>query len=144
VNLHLEIKQKCSWFWLRNITGVSNKGCCTRCFKGGKDNRVYYGTYQKSEAVVDIEVIERPKDIAYYLCGLSRGMVWELNTHVAFVPEAGSFIEIDNDRIYLKITDARRINFWGYKPNPVGEFTDLQRRCRNWIFANYVLDGMPL
>ena len=51
---------------------------------------------------------------------------------------------IENDRIRLVITDARQIDFEGYKPNPEGEFTEEQRACRNWIFANYLLDGMPL
>ena len=81
---------------------------------------------------------------AYYLCGLSEGFVWELNTHVAFVPCADSEINIDNDRISLKITNAKRIHFGDYIPNPPGNYTEHQRTCRNWIFANYLKDGMPL
>ena len=99
----LDIKQKCSFFWLRGIR----------------------------RARID-------------KCGLSRGFKYEDNTHVAFVPCAGQNIEIENDRIRLVITDARQIDFQSYKPNPAGEYTDEQRTCRNWIFANYLLDGMPL
>ena len=36
------------------------------------------------------------------------------------------------------------IDFQSYQPHPEGEFTEEQRTCRNWIFANYLLDGMPL
>ena len=69
---------------------------------------------------------------------------WPYNTHVAFVPCKGQNIEIDDECIHLLITDARQIDFQGYEPHPVGEFTEEQRTCRNWIFANYVKDGMPL
>ena len=109
-----------------------------------RGNRVYYGTLHKSSAVVDIDVKQNPAAKAYYLCGLSEGFVWELNTHVAFVPDRNSEIHIENDRIKLDITNARRIHFWDYVPNPPGNFTKSQRTCRNWIFANYLKDGMPL
>lgn len=144
MHLRLEILKKCSFFWLRDIRDVDIHQCCAKCFIGGKDNRVYYGTLHKSQAIVDIDVIQNPDAKAYYLCGLSEGFVWELNTHVAFVPQEGSEINIENDRILLKITNAKRILFWDYVPNPEGEFTEHQRTCRNWIFANYLKDGMPL
>lgn len=144
MHMRLEIRKKCSFFWLRDIRDVDISQCCAKCFIGGKDNRVYYGTLHKSQAVVDIDVIQHPAAKAYYLCGLSEGFVWALNTHVAFVPEEGSEVNVDNDRILLKITNARRILFWDYTPNPEGTFTENQRTCRNWIFANYLKDGMPL
>lgn len=59
---------------------------------------LYYGTLHKSHAVIDIEVIQHPLAKAYYLCGLSDGFVWKYNTHVAFVPDAGKEVQIDNDR----------------------------------------------
>lgn len=144
MHLHLEILKKCNFFWLRDICNVDITQCCAKCFIGGKDNRVYYGTLHKSSAVVDIDVKQNPAAKAYYLCGLSEGFVWELNTHVAFVPDRNSEIHIENDRIKLDITNARRIHFWDYVPNPPGNFTKSQRTCRNWIFANYLKDGMPL
>ena len=82
MRLHLEIRKKCNFFWLRDIRDVDIEECCAKCFIGGKDNRVYYGTLHKSEAVVDIIVQQHPKAKAYYLCGLSDGFVWALNTHV--------------------------------------------------------------
>ena len=144
MKVSLDIKQKCSFFWLRGIRRARIDKCCAKCFIGEKDNRVYYGTLQKSSAVVDIIVKQSPRAKAYYLCGLSEGFVWELNTHVAFVPDSNSEIHIDNDRIKLDITNARRIHFWDYAPNPPGIYTKQQRTCRNWIFANYLKDGMPL
>ena len=144
MHLTLEVKRYHEFFWLRDIRGVDISKCCAECFLGGKDNRVYYGTLQKSSAVVDIIVKQSPRAKAYYLCGLSEGFVWELNTHVAFVPDSNSEIHIDNDRIKLDITNARRIHFWDYVPNPPGIYTKQQRTCRNWIFANYLKDGMPL
>ena len=144
MRLHLEIRKKCNFLWLRDIRDVDIEECCAKCFIGGKDNRVYYGTLHKSEAVVDIIVQQHPKAKAYYLCGLSDGFVWALNTHVAFVPDRNSEIHIENDRIKLDITNARRIHFWDYTPNPPGYYSQQQRTCRNWIFANYIKDGMPL
>ena len=80
--------------------------------------------------------------MAYYLCGLSAGYNWYENTHIAFVPAPGETVTVDNKNIHLTITDARRIDFESYKPNPWGTFTQKQRTCRNWIFANYINDGM--
>ena len=142
MRLKLEIKQKCSWFWLRTIQKVRIDKCCTGCFIGKKDDRVYEATRFKSYALVDIDIQEDLKAVAYYLCGISRGMRWENNTHIAFIPRLGSRIEVKNDKIGLIITDAYEIKFQQYKPNPEGEFTQQQRKCRNWIFANYVRDGM--
>ena len=144
MHLHLEIRKKCSFFWLRDIRDVNIEECCAKCFIGEKDNRVYYGTLHKSHAIVDIDVKQHPLAKAYDLCGLSEGFNWALNTHVAFVPCVGSEVNIDNDRILLNITNAKRIHFWDYTPNPPGNYTQSQRTCRNWIFANYLKDGMPL
>lgn len=144
MHLRLEIRKKCNFFWLRDIRDVDISQCCAKCFIGEKDNRVYYGTLHKSQAVVELNVRQSPHAKAYYLCGLSDGFVWELNTHVAFVPDKNSEIHIENDRIKLDITNARRILFWDYVPTPPGIYTKQQRTCRNWIFANYVKDGMPL
>lgn len=143
MRLRLELRKKCNFFWLRDIRDVDIETCCAKCFIGAKDNRVYYGTLHKSDAVVDILVNQHPKAKAYYLCGLSEGFVWALNTHVAFVPDRSSEIHIETDRFLLDITNARRINFWDYTPNPPGYYSQ-QRTCRNWIFANYIKDGMPL
>lgn len=144
MHMRLEIKKKCNFFWLRAITGVDITQCCAKCFIGEKDNRVYYGTLHKSKALVDIDIKQNPRAMAYYLCGLSDGFVWAMNTHVAFVPDKNSEIHIETDRYTLDISNARRINFWDYVPNPPGMFTKQQRACRNWIFANYLKDGMPL
>ena len=144
MHLNLRILKQCNFFWLRDIRDVDITKCCAKCFIGGKDNRVYYGTLYTSQAVVDIDVQQHPKAKAYYLCGLSAGFVWALNTHVAFVPEIGSEVVVDNDRISLRITNARRILFEDYVPHPEGNFSENQRNCRNWIFANYIKDGMPL
>ena len=144
MHLHLEIRKKCSFFWLRDIRAVDISQCCAKCFIGEKDNRVYYGTLYKSSAVIDLIVKQHPAAKAYYLCGLSEGFEWAQNTHVAFVPDSNSEIHIDNDKIKLDITNARRIHFWDYTPNPPGNYTQQQRTCRNWIFANYIKDGMPL
>lgn len=144
MHLRLEILKKCNFFWLRDIRSVDISQCCAKCFIGDKDNRVYYGTLHKSSAIVDIEVKQSPLAKAYYLCGLSEGFDWALNTHVAFVPDSKSEIHIETDRYKLDITNARRIHFWDYVPNPPGYYTQQQRSCRNWTFANYVKDGMPL
>ena len=106
MRLHLEIRKKCNFFWLRDIRDVDITQCCAKCFIGQKDNRVYYATLHKSEAVVDILVQQSPKAKAYYLCGLSAGYNWHQNTHIAFVPAPGETVEVDNANIHVTITDA--------------------------------------
>ncbi|MEG1563830.1 MAG: hypothetical protein RR365_08900 [Bacteroides sp.] len=142
MHLTLDVKRYHEFFWLRDIRGVDIYKCCAECFIGGKDNRIYYGTLHQLTAHIDIEVKEHPKAVAYYLCGLSAGFNWHQNTHVAFIPAIGEQVVVDNPNIHLVITDARRIEFADYKPNPHGYFTHKQRTCRNWIFANYINDGM--
>lgn len=121
MHLHLEILKKCNFFWLRDIRNVDISQCCAKCFIGDKDNRVYYGTLHKSNAVVDIIVKQHPHAKAYYLCGLSDGFVWELNTHVAFVPDSNSEVRIENDRIKLHITNAPPHPLLGLCAEPSGE-----------------------
>ena len=142
MHLTLQVKKYHEFFWLRDIRAVNIYKCCAECFIGNRDGRVYWGTLHQSNVLIDIDVIEDPKAVAYYLCGLSAGFVWRENTHVAFVPAPGEMIEIENEKIALRITDARQIDFSNYKPDPPGYFTRRQRTCRNWIFANYVNDGM--
>lgn len=140
----LDIKRKCNFFWLRGIRRVRIDQCCAKCFVGEKYNEVFEKTKFKSHAHVEIELPFDDTIKAYYLCGLSRGWIYDDNTHIAFLPCIGQNIEIDDSKFHLLITDARLINFQSYVPNPVGEFTQEQRACRNWIFANYLQDGMPL
>lgn len=128
MRLTLDVKRYHEFFWLRSIQQVNIYRCCAECFIGQRDSRVYHGTLHQR--------------VAYYLCGLSAGYNWHENTHVAFVPAPGEMVEVDNHNIHLTITDARRIEFESYKPNPPGFFTKRQRTCRNWLFANYINDGM--
>ena len=144
MHLRLEIRKRCEFFWLKYIQSVDITQCCAKCFNGPFDNRFWGKTTGVSKALLEFDVTPPPGTLACYLCGLSDGYVWRLNTHVAFVQDPDSEIHIDSDRIRLDITNARRINFWDYKPNPTGIFTKRQRTCRNWIFANYIKDGMPL
>lgn len=144
MKLTLDIKKKCAFFWLRGICSARIDRCCAKCFIGDKFDEVYEKTRYKEKASVELEIEPDSRVKAYYLCGLSNGMKYEHNTHVAFVPCEGQTILIDNDKIHLEITDAHQIDFQNYKPNPEGEFSPEQRACRNWIFANYLLDGMPL
>ncbi|MBQ8133548.1 MAG: hypothetical protein IJ711_00030 [Lachnospiraceae bacterium] len=144
MHLTLDTKKYHEFFWLRSIRHVNIHACCAECFIGNRDGRVYWNTLRKADAHIDIEIDNDPKAVAYYLCGLSAGYNWHENIHIAFVPAAGETIEIDNASIHVTITNARRIEFQDYKPNPRGYFTPKQRTCRNWIFANYINDGMLL
>ena len=144
MKLTLDIKKKCSFFWLRGIRGARIDKCCAQCFIADSFHEVYEATHYKEKAHVELDIVPSIRVKAYYLCGLSKGFRYEDNTHVAFVRCQGQNIEIDNDRIHLTITDARQIDFQKYVPSPEGEFTPEQRACRNWIFANYLLDGQPL
>ena len=146
MRMHLEIKEPCEFFWLRRIDDVDITQCCMKCFPGESDKRVFAAS-KSAPTTIDLE-IEEPnslfRPIAYYLCGLAKGWAYAKNTHVAFNPSPGDKVEVETDQIKLIITDAKEIHFQDYKPNPAGIFTQRQRACRNWIFANYVKDGMPL
>ena len=72
----LEVKKKCSWFWLRGIKGARIDKCCVHCFKAIRFDEVYKQTYFKEHALVELDVIPDEQVKAYYLCGISRGMVW--------------------------------------------------------------------
>lgn len=144
MKLTLEIKKSTSFFWLRGIRSARIDQCCAKCFIGYKFDEVYEQTRFKDKALVELNIEPDSSVKAYYLCGLSRGFKYDNNTHVAFVPCEGENVSIENDRIKLFIENAREIHFQDYQPNPEGEYTVEQRHCRNWIFANYLLDGMPL
>lgn len=142
MHLTLEVKRYHEFFWLRDIQAVNIYKCCAECFIGNRDSRVYHGTLHQPRALIDIDVKENPKAVAYYLCGLSAGFNYHQNTHVAFIPAPGETVFVDNANIRLTITDAKRVDFQSYVPNPPGHFTRRQRTCRNWIFANNINDGM--
>lgn len=144
MKLLLEIKQKCNFFWLRAIRDVRIDKCCAKCFIGEAFSEIFNRSRYKDRALIEFDIPMRNNIKAYYLCGLSKGFKYENNTHVAFVPCNDQNIIIDNDLIHLEITNARQINFQNYVPHPVGDYTQEQRTCRNWIFANYLRDGMPL
>lgn len=144
--MHLEIKNQCEFFWLRRIEGVDISQCCMKCFPGVSDKRVYAAS-KSAPTVIKLEIDENDRlvpTLAYYLCGLAKHFEYAKNTHVAFNPSPGDKVEVDDEQIKLIITDAKRIHFEDYKPNPHGIYTKRQLTCRNWIFANYIKDGMPL
>lgn len=142
MHMYLEVKKTHNFFWLRAIRGVRIDRCCIKCFNAVADNRVFHATRGKKYALVSIDVLEDPQALAYYLCGISAGSVWKNNIHIAFIPSPGNTVMVNNGKIGLIITGAKQIHFEDYVPDPVGEFTKEQRTCRNWIFANYVKDGM--
>ena len=144
--MKLNIKKPCEFFWLRKIVGVDITQCCMKCFIGENDNKVYHAS-RNAPTIIETEIPEEitfTPPLAYYLCGLSKNFEYAKNTHIAFNPCDDGVIEIDNAEINLIITGAKQIDFAGYKPNPPGFFTEKQRTCRNWIFANYIKDGQPL
>ena len=143
MHMTLEVKRYHEFFWLREIHAVNIYECCAQCFIGKRFNNVYHETLRKMHAFIDMEILPDPLAKAYYLCGLSAGYDYSQNTHVAFIPAKGEKLQIVDQNIRLRITDAREIRFQNYVPHPQhGYFTDRQRRCRNWIFANYINDGM--
>ena len=142
MRLTLDVKRYHEFFWLRSIQQVNIYRCCAECFIRRGSESADHGTLHQRNAHIDIEVNNDPKAVAYYLCGLSAGYNWHQNTHIAFVPAPGETVEVDNANIHVTITDARRVEFEDYKPNPPGFFTKRQRTCRNWIFANFSNDGM--
>lgn len=144
MRLTLDIKEPCNFFWLRGIRRARIDRCCAKCFIGEAFHEIYEKTHFAKKAHIEFDIPHDDTVKAYYLCGLSRGFIYANNTHVAFNPCAGESILKDTTLIHLEIKGAREIHFQYYIPQPEGEYTEEQRACRNWIFANYFLDGMPL
>lgn len=144
MRVELGVKQRCTFFWLMGIRKARIDKCCAKCFSGENYGDIYEQTKYRDNAFVSMDIAPDRHIKAFYLCGISEGSRYENNTHVAFVPEEGSSFSIENSRISLRITNAREVRFQAYRPNPEGEYTEEQRTCRNWIFANYLKDGMPL
>lgn len=142
MSVKLDIKRPSEFFWLAKIKGVDISQCCKKCFIGGSESRLFHDTRSRGPLKIELDVQPHPKFTAYYLCGLSKGYVHELNTHLAFVHMPGESLHYETPQVEVAITDARRIEFEHYVPNPLGNFTDWQRKCRNWIFANFLRDGM--
>lgn len=136
MTLTLDLKRGCSYFWLSGVRNARTDRHGSRCLIGDRIHEVYEQTHHKSKAHIELEIPSIPRAKAYYLCGEkphSEG------AHVAFAPCENESILIDNKWFRLTITNAHQIDFAGYQPRTEGELAD-----RPWVFANYLLDGMPL
>jgi len=142
VKIDLQVKHGYKFFWLKGISKAQIDKCRAECFTGENYPTVYNNTRREGKSSVSLNIAPLKHIKAFYLCGVSSR--YEDNVHIAFVPEKGSSFSIENSRYRVNVTNAREIHFQSYKPNPDGEYTDEQRSCRNWIFANYLKDGMPL
>jgi len=141
MKLTIDIKRKYPGFWLSGVRSARTDRSGARCLIGDRVHEVYEQTRHKSKARVEIDLPDNPRVKAYYLYGEKP---YEEKLHgeganIAFVPCKNQSVIIDNKWFRLTITDARQIDFTGYQPSQEGEFTD-----RPWVFANYLLDGMPL
>jgi len=143
MRISLDIKKPSEFFWLRKIRAVNIQQCCAKCFIGQSDVRMFHGTkHGQTPRFIELDIEALKKYVAYYLCGLSRHYNYAKNTHLAFIHAPFEAVFADSDQIEARITNARRIDFEGYTPDPPGEYTEYQRACRNWIFANFLQDGM--
>ena len=77
MKVSLEIKKRCSFFWLRAIRNARIDKCCAECFIGDKLNEVYEKTRFKDKATVELDIPLDESVKAYYLCGLSRGFRYD-------------------------------------------------------------------
>lgn len=136
MKLTLDIKRECPCFWLSCVRGARTDRQGARCLIGDRVHEVYEQTRHKSNAHVELDIPDSPRFKAYYLCGKKTR---DDGAHIAFVPCENDSILLDNKWFRLAITNARQIDFAGYQPRTEGELAD-----RPWVFANYLLDGMPL
>ena len=145
MKISLDIKAPSEFFWVREIRAVDIGQCCAKCFIGDSDTRMYHGTkHRQTPRFIELDIAPEERYIAYYLCGLAKNYQYQNNTHVAFVHALDETLHVVTEQIDVTITNARRIDFEGegYTPNPEGEYTERQRTCRNWIFANYLRERM--
>ena len=145
MDIFLKIKKPSEFFWVRRIKNVDISRCCAKCFIGDSDTRLYHATAKgQTPRTVELELIPDDKYVAYYLCGLAKNFHYPDNTHIAFVYAPGETLQVETSQVEVTISNASRIDFEheGYVPNPMGSYTEQQRVCRNWIFANYILEKM--
>ena len=143
MKISLNIKRPSEFFWVRKIRGVDISQCCAKCFIGESDTRMYHATTNgQTPRSVEMEVKPGAQYVAYYLCGLSKNYFYQNNTHVAFVYAPGEMLRVETSQIELTISNARQVDFQKYVPKPEGVYNQRQRTCRNWIFANYIRDGL--
>ena len=135
MKLTLDIKRGCPCFCLSRVRNARTDRHGARCLIGDRVHEVYEQTRHKT-GHVELDLPDNPRVKAYYLCGEKPH---DEGAHVAFVPCENQSILIDNKWFRLTITNARQVDFSGYQPRTEGELAD-----RPWVFANYLLDGMPL
>ncbi len=136
MKLTLDIKQNCPCFWLSCVRSVRTDRQGSRCLIGNRVHEVYEQTRHKSNVHVELDIPENPHTKVYYLCGEKPHGE---GTHIAFAPCENQSVIINNKGFRLTISNARQIDFAGYQPRAKGELAD-----RPWVFANYLLDRMPL
>ncbi len=129
---YLKISIRYQYFWLKKVRSVCLSQHCASCLVGE-----YVPNVPKCGELYNVQL----EDAVYYLCGVSRGAVWEKNFHLAFRPKPGGVIEINDEEkgVAVRILDA--------EPLPISESDidetnphaneRLYRRCRNWQFAHY-------
>lgn len=123
--------------WLRYIYGVDLNNHCMKSLLGHNDKRVR--GYMR-----ELHDLQLEDSRFYYLCGVDKDFNWNKNLHIAFVRSVGREINIDNEFVKIKITNARQIiidtNYidWTLPQSRNRLFST----CRNWQFAN-MLASLP-
>lgn len=129
--LSLKTKRQNKCFHLRGVKHIRENRQGIMRLEGIRFHDIYEKTRFKDYAYVELEIPHDDSVKAYYLCGVSKGSEYHENLGVAFVPCSGHCVCIDNEKVSLKITDAREIGFNSCDPII-------------HIFARYVENGMSL
>ena len=129
----LEIKQKYYYIWLKYVRGFNLAEHCAKCLLGTYEKQINRDTYSYKDIVL------QPSEY-YYFCAVSS---YKDNIHLAFIPQDGERIEIDNKYYKIIVENARQIKFDESRIDPALKGAQLKEfySCRNWQFANWVENG---
>ena len=124
--------------WLRYVDGVNLGEHCMKSLLGHNDKRVKFWAKTLPSLILE----EAP---FYYLCGVEAGWDWNKNLHLAFVHSEGHTVEVDDDKVHIRIKNARRLPITDTYINhrlPCANKPSYHT-CRNWQFANMLVHLYP-
>jgi hypothetical protein len=135
--MHIELTVKTGayrYLWLKQVHGFDPAVHCAKCLKGlyvpllpfRPDRKIPTGLH----AEADLDLAAAP---FFYLCGVTGR--WSENLHIAFRHSPGRVIEVEDDHICVRITDAERLAILPLPNDARAALTKLFWSCRNYQFG---------
>ncbi|MCB2228728.1 MAG: hypothetical protein KQH53_18780 [Desulfarculaceae bacterium] len=128
------------YMWLKYIQGVDLDQHCSSGLLGPFSEKVGPTMGANPKAALN-----EAEALAYYLCGVTLPYRWADNFHLAFVYDPESEIDIERHGIKVRILGAREVPIHEVDPERCLAKHHLHKKayatCRNWQFANMLVNG---